>query len=123
MSCQICFEDWVCKCIPYDNFIVLVTQNISGTVYYAVEDAKGNIFSKAVDAELDGSVYIPLADFPEGLFTEFSGDLKIRLYQGVDLCVPIPMYIGKYYDCVTMSVRPGNVEKNTIGCPPTTIGE
>lgn len=115
MSCKTCFEDWICKCVPYSDFIVLNTNVPAGDYTYFLTDKNEHKYSGVATREADGTLTIPIADFPDGFFTEYSGSFKIEIFTD-EGCTPVPILLAKKYDCIEFDVKGGTFEKNEIGC-------
>lgn len=116
MSCNTLFSDYVCKCIPYDDFIQINTSLTPSAPYtWILTDKFGDEYSGDVAAELDGTLQIPIADLPDGLINQYGGRFLIQI-QETGGCGPINFPLAKMYDRVELEVRGGTHEKNTIGC-------
>ncbi len=115
MSCKkCCFEDFICHCVPYDDVIRINTSLDPGKIYTAVViDKFDNEYSVDILIGNEGTVEIPIAALPEGLFTEFSGTFRIQI---VDGCETIQMPLTALYDCIEIEIKGGTREKNEIGC-------
>lgn len=116
MGCNTCFDDWICKCVPYNDFILLNTNVPVGDYTYILTDKTDKKYSGTATREADGTLTIPIADFPDGFFTEFSGSFLIQIFTD-EGCTPVPILLAKKYDCVELIVNGGTFEKNEIGCP------
>lgn len=116
MSCKTCFDDYICKCVPYNDTIILNTNVPAGSYTYILTDKTGRKFSGTATRETDGTLTIAISDFPEGFFTEFSGSFFIEIFTD-DGCTPVPILLAKKYDCIELVVNGGTFEKNEIGCP------
>jgi hypothetical protein len=116
MSCKCCFEDYICKCVPYDEVIVINTFVPLGNYTFIVTDSAGRKFSGAATRTAEGSLELAIVDFPDGFFTEFSGEMDIQIF-AEDACnSPVKLPIVKEYDCINLSIVGGTIEKNTVGC-------
>lgn len=114
MSCNCCFEDWVCNCITDD--LIINTRLTPGEVYFwQVEDKFGHKYSGEVIAETNGTIIIPIADLPDGMINQYNGGFKIKLFSDLS-CAPISFPLTKNYDCIDLEVRGGTQQKDTIGC-------
>lgn len=114
MSCICCFEDWVCACET--EYIVINTRLTPGVTYYwTVKDKFDKVYQGSATAESDGTLQIPIADLPAGLFNEYAGEFKLTLSESVS-CGTLQIPLAKKYDCILLTVKGGNTEKNTIGC-------
>lgn len=115
MSCNSCYTDYVCHCIPYDDVIIINTRLTPGdTITWVLTDKFDNDYSGEVQVESDGTVHIPVAGLPDGLLTQFGGVFKLRLQDGD--CAPMTFPMTAMYDCIELTVKGGNHHKNTVGC-------
>lgn len=115
MSCRTCFEDWICKCLPYDSGITINANLAVGNYVVVITDKFENKYSVPVAVYDQGSFTINIADFPEGLFSEFGGTVKIEVME-TDGCTPIKIPLLNEYDCIEVSIHGGTMEKSNIGC-------
>lgn len=115
MSCNTCFTDWICKCVPYNDVIVINTNVEAGMYEYKVTDHFGATYQGIAERTSDGKLEIAIADFPDGFWSVDSGVKKIQIYQ-YGGCSPINIPVTMEVDCIEVVVRNGNSEKNTIGC-------
>jgi hypothetical protein len=119
MSCTTCFTDWICKCVPYNDFIEVRSLLTPATEYfYKITDKFNAIYSGAVTSTADGYLEIPIADFPDGYFNEYAGNFTLEIYTDADLCNRVQIPLVSSYECVTIEIKGGTTEKNTIGCEP-----
>jgi hypothetical protein len=116
MSCKTCFEDYICKCVPYDEVIVIRTNVDEGIYTFIITDSSGRKFTGPATRTGSGSLEIAIADLPEGLLTEFSGDFSIQIFNEEACNTPVALPLVKEYDCISLSIVGGTIEKNTIGC-------
>lgn len=116
MGCNIYFDDWICKCVPYSDVIILNTNVEAGSYTYILTDKNEHKYSGVATREADGTLTIPISDFPDGFFTPYSGSFKIEIFTD-EGCTRIPILLAKKYDAIEMIVNGGTVEKNEIGCP------
>lgn len=115
MSCKSCFTDYICHCIPYNDFIKINTALTPASTYnWIITDKFENQYSGSVVAENDGTLEIPIAGLPDGLLTQFGGTFKIEIQD--DECSSLKIPIAKKYDCIEIEVKGGSREKNEIGC-------
>lgn len=115
MSCKTCFEDWLCKCLPYDSDITINANLAIGNYVVVVTDKFGNKYSTLVAVYDQGSFTLSIADFPEGLFSEFGGKVKIEVML-TDGCTPIKIPLLSEYDCIEVEIHGGTMDKSTVGC-------
>lgn len=114
-NCGCSFIDYICHCVPYDDFIQINTSLTPFESYtWVITDAFSNQYSGTADAESDGTLQIPIAALPDGFLNPFRGKFIIHLEDGS--CGPIMFPLAKMYDSVEIEVRGGTMEKNTIGC-------
>lgn len=113
MTCD-CFEDWVCKCIPYDSTITINANLPVGNYVAVVTDKFDNKYSVDFSVYDQGSFQLNIADFPEGLFSSI-GAIKIEVMQ-TDGCTPIKIPLMTEYNCIEVSVVGGTMDKSSIGC-------
>src|SRR5690606_7168923 len=117
MSCTSCFTDWICKCGPYNDFILLRSLLDPATEYtYRLRDKFDAEYIGQVTSDENGHLEIPISDFPDGFFNEYAGNFTLEIYTDADLCNRVQIPLVSSYECVTIEVRGGNNEKNTIGC-------
>src|SRR6476620_4066207 len=116
MSCKTCFEDYICKCVPYDEVITIKTYLPAGEYTFVLTDSAGRKFSGVATRISGGSLEIAIADLPDGLLTEFSGEFKIEIFNDETCNKPLNLPIVSQYDCITISVSGGTIDKSSIGC-------
>lgn len=115
MSCNQCFTDYICHCVPYDDFIKINTALTPSAVYtWVITDKFDNQYSGQVTAETDGTLEIPIAGLPDGLLTQFGGKFTIQIQDGD--CATLKIPLAKKYDCIEIEIKGGNRGKNEIGC-------
>lgn len=113
MACKTCFEDWICKCLPYDSQIVIRAYLPAGTYTVVVTDKFDNKYDVEVIVEGVGNFFaINIDDFPEGLFFD---TVKIEV-MAEDGCTPIKIPILSEYDCIELTGKGGTMDKSTVGC-------
>lgn len=115
MSCLTCFTDWICKCVPYSDVITINTNVPAGMYEYKITDHFGNVYEGTADRTEAGKLEIPVADFPDGFWSEYGGTKTIKIYE-YGGCNSISIPLAQMHDCITVEVKGGNSEKNTIGC-------
>lgn len=114
MSCSRCFEDWLCKCLPYDSTITVNAVIPVGNYTVVITDKFSNKYSAPITVYDQGSFELNVNDFPDGLFNQYAGELKMEIQD--TSCKPINFKMAQEYDCVNISVVGGTHEKSTIGC-------
>lgn len=115
MSCTNCFEDWICKCLPYDSTITINSPLPLGNYVVVVTDKFENKYSVPVSIYDVGSFEINIADFPEGLFSEHGGVVRIEV-MAADGCTPVKIPMTGEYDCIEIDVHGGTMGKSQVGC-------
>jgi hypothetical protein len=115
MNCKTCFEDWICKCVPYSDVITINTNVEAGLYEYKITDKFGAVYQGIAERTVEGKLEIPIADFPDGFWGEFGGAKTLQIYE-YGGCNPISIPLALMVDCIDIDVRGGNAEKNTIGC-------
>lgn len=115
MACNTCFNDWICKCVPYNDVITINTNVEAGLYEYKVTDFRGNVYQGIADRTADGKLEIPIVDFPDGFWSEYSGVKKIQIYQ-YGSCNPMNIPIAMQVDCIEVEVKGGVNDKSSIGC-------
>lgn len=115
MSCKTCFEDWICKCLPYDSTITINSPLPLGNYVVVVTDHFQNKYSVAVSIYDQGSFEINIADFPDGFWSEHGGIKTIEVMES-DGCTPIKIPMMSEYSCLEVTIVGGTMDKSTIGC-------
>lgn len=115
MGCTSCYEDWLCKCLPYDSTITINTNLPVGNYKVVITDHAGNKFQTDVSVYDQGSFELNIADFPEGLFSGPGNTVKIEV-MAADGCTPIKIPILSEYDCIEAEIKGGTMDKSNIGC-------
>lgn len=119
MTCNTCFTDWICKCVPYNDFIEVRSLLTPATeYYYKITDKFDAVYSGSVTSTADGYLEIPIANFPDGYFNEFAGTFNLQVFTDADFCNQVDIPLVGTYPCVTIEIKGGTTEKNTIGCAP-----
>lgn len=114
MSCNTCFEDWICKCVYGSIFIN--TRLTPGNVYYwRVTDNFSNKYSGSAVASESGTLEIDTTLLPDGMINQFAGGLMIQIFEELS-CAPIRIPLTKMYDCISLDILGGTEDKSTIGC-------
>lgn len=115
MACNNCFPDWICKCVPYNDFIVINTNVPAGLYTFKITDKFDNVYEGLAERQDNGTLEIAISDFPEGFWGEFSGVKTLHIYE-YGGCNPISIPLAMRYNCIEIETKGGNSEKNTIGC-------
>lgn len=117
MSCNTCYDDWLCKCTPYDSTLRInsfLPENDSYLV--RVTDVHGNIYD-APGTWSGGDIDFNVNDFPDGLFSTPGVIIKIQiLIDSSDQCSAVRIPMLKFYDCIDVLINGGNAEKSELGC-------
>lgn len=114
MNCLNSFQDFVCKCVPYDSFLQINTSLTPGATYtWVVTDKFNQRWSGSVAAETDGTLQIPIAELPNGFVSQWGGRFIITIESG---CGPIKFPMAAMYEQIEIEVVGGSQEKNEIGC-------
>lgn len=117
MSCKCCFEDWLCKCTPYDSVLTINTFVPDGEYSVTVTDHSGNKFEAQAIRTGSGALEINISDFPDGLFTAPGNVVKIEFFNvTAEGCYSLKLPLVKYYDCIEIETSGGNATKEEIGC-------
>lgn len=115
MSCIKCFEDWICKCVPYGSAITMNSYLTPLTQYtYVITDKFDNKYSGTAITDAFGHIEIDTADLPEGMLNEHAGNFKLEIMD--ESCKPINFIMASEYSCVEFSVKGGTLNKDEIGC-------
>lgn len=116
MNCKCCFEDYICKCVPYGSTITLNSFLTPLHEYtYVITDKFANKYTGTAISDNLGHLEINTADVPEGFFTEFSGHFKLEIMDS-DKCTPINFLMVGEYGCVEFDVVGGTTDKDFLGC-------
>lgn len=116
MSCNKCYEDFICRCIPYEDVLTINTalpEDAAG-YNYRLTDKTGAVY-EGETVWHPQSLEIPVVGFPDGFFTEFSGGFKLELFKD-GYCTRVGIPLIKEYDCIEFSVVAGTSQKDSIGC-------
>lgn len=88
---------------------------------WVITDKFNREYSGIFTTDADGFWQIPVADLPEGLLTEYSGNFTLQVYEfevypSQAKCAPVKFKIAQEYDCINFNLRAGTREKNNLGC-------
>lgn len=115
--CNTCFYDYVVQCNEFINVFAKLTP---ATIYqWVITDKFNRQYAGTFETDADGFWQIPVADLPDGMFTEYSGTFKLQVYDdpyGFNCNEPVTFAIAQTFDCITFDVRAGTREKNNLGC-------
>jgi hypothetical protein len=115
MSCKSCFQDWLCKCLPYDSEITINANLPVGNYVVVVTDKFDAKYEAAVQVYDQGSFTLNINDFPEGIFSSPGETIKIEIMEA-DGCTPIKIPMLAEYDCLEVEIKNGTMEKSNVGC-------
>lgn len=115
-NCNTCFEDYVCKCIPYNDVLTINTFVPAGTYTFLITDKFGNKYTGDATRNADGTLEIAIAHLPDGLINPFSGQFTIQIFDNETCNSPVPLPLVRNYDCITIEAVGGNSDKSNIGC-------
>lgn len=117
MSCTKTYNDYLCRCLPYDEQLRVNTflPFLAAGYKYRLTDKFGARYEGEADRQVDGTLLIDLVDFPDGFFTEFSGGFKLELFAG-DLCNQISFPMIRQFDTIEFEVSAGTTQKAELGC-------
>jgi hypothetical protein len=117
MACNNCYEDFLCKCTPYNSAVVINTSIEDGDYIVRLTDSNGNMFD-ADAVKVEAGLEFNVAAFPEGFFSGQGNQFNLEVFRtditGKCASVKIPMV--SYVDCITISVKGGSIDKSEIGC-------
>lgn len=113
LTCNGCFTDYLVKCV---ETITILGQLLPNTNYHwVIEDKFGNLYDEGFTTDEDGFWEIPIASLPAGLLTQYSGIFSLIVTKEGE-CGNQKMKIAQVYDCIQFTIKPGNLEKDYLGC-------
>lgn len=116
-KCDTCYTDYIIQC---NEFINVFAKLAPATVYqWVITDRQDRQYAGTFETDANGFWQIPVADLPEGLFTEYSGAFTLHVYDdpyGINCNEPVTFTIAQTYDCIVFNVRGGNRVKDNLGC-------
>jgi hypothetical protein len=112
--CACAFEDYVVQC--QENIVVNAHLEPLTEFTWRVIDKFGNHYSGQVTTNEQGQVTIPVTNLPDGFLTQFSGVFTLQFFEDAGFCTPAPVKMAKVYSGIEFTVKPGNYEKNNLGC-------
>lgn len=119
MSCNTCYKDTICLCLPYESEIFINTIVPDANYDIVVTHHTGNKYEATATRGGDGRLSFNKNDFPDGLFDAPGNKLLIEIFPaGEDHCASIKMPMTSFYDCIEVEVIQGNIDSDEIGCSP-----
>lgn len=112
MNCNCCFNDYISNCASE----IIINAGLTPGTEYTVEikDKFDNLYNQNVTTGVDGELTIDITQLPDGLFTQYSGDFTITVFDG---CDTVTLTLNETeYTCIDFSVKKSNTEKNQIPC-------
>lgn len=110
--CDACYVYRLPACPPDDENIVLKASlgNAQSRVWY-VEDKFGKVTSGTGTTTAGGDLAIPVSEFPEGYFTEHSGQFTIYVKSTTTSATVLDLtFGGTTYECVRVNFIDSGVE-------------
>lgn len=104
-TCQECFTIELPSCTL--KILILPESGLSPDTDYkiVIKDKFGNRYQLTVITDENGFIEFDVADFPEGLFTPYSGSFELTIIESRDTtCVPLPLtFCDVEYECISFS--------------------
>jgi len=117
MGCNSCYEDFLCKCVPYDSVVTINTSVPDGDYMVRLTDTNGNKFDATAEKVTDG-VSFNVHDFPDGFISGPGNEFTLEVFK-VDApgsCTPITIPMVSFVNCIKVNIIGGSVDKSSIGC-------
>jgi len=115
MECNTCFNDFIAKCNTEINvFAQLPALPLYDSYKWVITDSLDRKFEGDFVVDENGFWQILVADLPEGLLTQYSGDFRLEVYDSS--CKPVKFKIAQEYDCISFEIKGGTFTKDYIGC-------
>lgn len=115
MSCSCGFSDYIAKCNETIKvYALLPSLGAYQSYQWLITDKFDNKFTGDFQIDTDGFPYLDVADLPDGLLTQFSGDFTLEVLDGT--CKPVKFKVAQEYDSISFHVKPGTQVKDTLGC-------
>ncbi len=111
-ACDACYAYSLPACPPSDENITLKAGlgNTQSRVWY-VEDKFGKVTTGTATTNASGDLNIPMSEFPEGYFNEFSGQFTIWVKATATSATALDLtFGGTAYDCVRVNFIPTDAE-------------
>lgn len=114
-----CYKDTICACT--ETILLNVALEINTQYKVVVTDKFGRKYKYIATSTADGTIEMPVSEFPEGLFTEHSGNFRLQIYpyyvdEADNQCNPLAFKMASMYDCIEFSVFGGDSGKRNLGC-------
>lgn len=121
MNCSCCFTDTLAKCETEIRLHIVLP--VYSAYRWVITDKFDNKYQGELAEHEDGGYSIPVADLPAGLLTQYSGTMKLEVFQdGEGSCATERFFIGAKTTCIEFDITGGTFEKNNLGCPiPTEV--
>jgi hypothetical protein len=114
-NCSCCFPDFLAKCET--EIRLFITLPVYASYRWVITDKFGHKYQGTLTPDLDGGYTIPVAELPDGLLTQYSGEMKLQIFEeGDTACAPVRFFVSGMYDCIAIDITGGNFEKNNLGC-------
>lgn len=115
MDCPKCFEFTLSDCL--DSFVVDAGLIPETTYYYRITDKFGNKYSGSFETTNDGRFTIDVDDFPQGLFTAYSGAFTLEVSLNLIPFSPVNFWLCDVeYPCISFSFGKADATWDTIYC-------
>lgn len=112
--CTTAFHDIILKC-P-ESLKVKALLEVGAEYTWVITDKFGNQYQGTFASDTDGFFEIPIADLPDGLLTEWSGEFSLRIFPLDNTCNFVRFLAAKYYDEILFHVEGGTRVKDNLGC-------
>jgi hypothetical protein len=116
-NCDVCYNMTVAYCPQSIN--INAGQTPSAQIFLWIRDKLSNLYRELITVNGDGSIYIPLANFPTGMFTPEFGGVNIFITSDVDGNTILPMgtlYPNDTFNCILLSVNNPDYLTTDDGC-------
>lgn len=128
MGCSTCYEDFLCKCIPYNSNVVINTSVPDGDYTVRLTDSQGNKFD-AEATKVAAGLEFSVTGFPDGFFSAQESKFTLEVFRTdvTGSCAPVRIPMVSFVECIGISVVGGSIDKSEIGCTlecaPTVAGQ
>jgi hypothetical protein len=120
--CSCCFTDTLAKC--EEEIRLFITLPVYASYRWVITDKFGHKYQGTLTPHADGGYAIPVDELPAGLLTQYSGSMKLEIFEeGDSACSPVNFFAAGMYDCIEFSITGGTFEKNNLGCEVECSGE
>lgn len=114
-SCACCFSDFLAKCET--EIRLFITLPVYASYRWVITIPSGNKYQGDLITSEDGGYTIPVADLPDGLLTQYAGEMRLEIFEAGDTtCAPVKFFVASMYDCIEFTIKGGSFEKNNLGC-------